>query len=132
MVTSSLNNCPTGTTGCLEFANPNLTDAFIQEHISTGSNERDGMLIALNSNLDLVWTTYFGGTDDGLTDWDWAAALNVSENNKLYMVGYSSAVSDFPIANSTAGFEDGYIAMFDISLLNLININEKTKESLID
>jgi len=113
----------------IPFASPNLPNAFVQNNMF---GFQDGMLISLNSDLELQWTTYLGGPEGSGADW--TTALTITNNNKLYMVGYTSAISDFPLVESPnslsyyqdtiAGNNDGFITKFDILIIEGIEEKE--------
>jgi hypothetical protein len=79
----------------------------------------------LGSNLSLVWSTYFGGSD-----WDWATSVSIDGSGNVFVVGWTSSSSDFPLANlvgavyfddtHNGGGNDAFIAKFLGSNLSLV------------
>jgi hypothetical protein len=79
----------------------------------------------LGSNLSLVWSTYFGGSDN-----DWANSVAVDGSGNVFVVGSTSSGSGFPLANPPGGgayFDntldgdgDAFIAKFSGSALRLV------------
>jgi hypothetical protein len=81
------------------------------------------------SNLSLVWSTYFGGSD-----WDVAHSVAVDGSGNVFVVGYTKSSSDFPLANPpgggayykntcgdcSIGYYDAFIAKFSGSNLSLV------------
>jgi hypothetical protein len=46
----------------------------------------------LGSNLSLVWSTYFGGSDR-----DFATSVAVDGSGNVFVVGYTMSLSGFPL-----------------------------------
>jgi len=76
------------------------------------------------SNLRLVWSTYFGGSDR-----DYAYSVAVDGSGNVFVVGYTQSTSGFPLAdpgggayfdNSYNGGDDAFIAKFSGSNLSLL------------
>lgn len=117
----------------IPFANPNMSNIYIQEY---NNGDTDGILLALNEDLELVWSSYFGGsTYDGIT------SLTITNNNKLFIVGPTYSNSNFPIKesdeNQSAYFQDslinqdGFISKFDLSVFTEIKSIENNKKNII-
>jgi hypothetical protein len=77
------------------------------------------------SNLSLVWSTYFGGGGA-----DVAASVAVDGRGNVFVVGWTTSTSGFPLANPgggayyddtyNGGISDPYIAKFSGSNLSLL------------
>jgi hypothetical protein len=77
------------------------------------------------SNLSLVWSTYFGGSD-----WDVAASVAVDGSGNVFVVGETQSTAGFPLEDPgggayyddthNGGFYDAFIAKFSGSNLRLL------------
>jgi hypothetical protein len=77
------------------------------------------------SNLSLVWSTYFGGSD-----WDEANSVAVDGSGNVFVAGWTLSSSGFPLADPgggayfdnthNGGFSDAFIAKFSGSNLSLV------------
>jgi len=77
------------------------------------------------SNLSLVWSTYFGGNG-----YDWGYGVAVDGSGDVFVVGYTSSTSGFPLENPGGGAYydntynggpyDAFIAKFSGSNLSLV------------
>jgi hypothetical protein len=76
----------------------------------------------LGSNLSLVWSTYFGGNNH-----DYASSVAVDGNGNVFVVGYTTSTSGFPLwspgggayyQNTNNGGYDAFIAKFSGSNLS--------------
>ena len=117
----------------LNFAYPNLENAFISENHADGSDESlDGFILALDYDFNLVWTTYFGGAAPSwsLGGIDIPYSMSISNNDNLFMVGTAWSTQDFPLVDpgSPAWFkgnpiDDAFISKFSIDE-HIVNIEE--------
>ena len=141
MATTTMHNG----TDPLEFANPNLSGGYNKSFLSNGTNEQDDFIVGFDSDMDLFWTSYFGGRDDPSFSSDRLNSLSFSENNKLFMVGNTSSnctsnintsftVEDCGgyISPQNSGYEDGFIAVFTMaSLIGIDSENEFKRKKLV-
>ena len=130
----------TGLTQSANFPTPNSSPSTLFEQSTfsnTSDQQDDAFLIALDQTLNPFWATFYGGGRwaDGS---DVGFGLATFNNQKLYMVGSSSSFKDYsvsphkePIPLQDMGgstyfqsalcgtfYQDGFLAMFDLSTLN--------------
>jgi hypothetical protein len=106
----------------IPFANPNLPNAFVDETIAGGADNKDeGLLMVLDSDVEPVWTSYFGGYSAFNGSGYDLPLSNLVINNRLFIVGATSS-SNFPIVpfdgaynDSGLGGIDGFIMAFDLN-----------------
>jgi hypothetical protein len=76
------------------------------------------------SNLSLMWSTYFGGSDR-----DYATSVAVDGSGNVFVVGWTGSISGFPLVdpgggayfdNTQNGISDAFIAKFSGSNLSLV------------
>jgi len=121
----------------LPFANPNLTNAFIQSNNADGNDvAKDAFIMVLNEDLEFVWTTYFGGTKQAGYAIDLGYGLTITADSKCYIVGGTESTSDFPLEVLNGAYNqglyvgtvDGFIARFDITDIPLGMTGFEVKE----
>lgn len=78
----------------------------------TGPTNFDGFLAKFNDSGKLVWSTYYGGTED-----DRAYCLSVDTSGRINIAGYTYSASDIATLGAhqskLSGDADGYIAQFN-------------------
>ena len=75
----------------------------------TNNGENDAVFAKFSNNGNLIWATYFGGTED-----DYGKALYV-KNNFVYATGYTSSINNIAeggIQDSINGLADAFIVKF--------------------
>lgn len=75
----------------------------------TNNGESDGVFAKFAGNGNLIWATYFGGTED-----DFGKALYV-KNNFVYATGYTSSINNIAeggIQDTINGLADAFIVKF--------------------
>lgn len=130
----------TGTTAntSIPFATPNLQNAFIRNNLL---GLQDGVIVSFNSNMDMQWTTYYGGFYTSY-NYDWITDLEITGNDKLYIVGKTNSSTDFswvvspnPIAHmdSTNIGSDAFLAKFDVSIITtgIDDTESKTNDIIV-
>ncbi len=84
---------------------------YIQDEYGGGFN--DAFLIKFNSNEELIWATYYGGSG-----YDYANSIAFNNNNEMYIVGetyspdFSTFRGDHQFFNDTKVDAEGYILKF--------------------
>lgn len=98
-------------------------------------NADDGFVTIFTPQKNLFHAHYIGGTGN-----DYINNAYVGSNNKLYVVG-NTASSDYPVAYNSVniqyidsifgggtGQNDGFITRFDMSAIQIISVNETSKD----
>ena len=118
----------------IPFASPNLSGAFIRD---TLTDNQDGIIVSFNDDLELQWTSYFGGSYTG-TNYDWITDLVVTDNGNLFVVGVTNSSDDFswvhaPLAyiDSVNTSDDAFVAKFDILMSNNIKQIESLNDNML-
>lgn len=75
-----------------------------------GGGSRDGVYGKFDSNLNLLWSNYFGGASD-----DIVCATTIGLNDTIYMMGFTSSVTNIATVGAYqtvygGGFHDSYVA----------------------
>jgi hypothetical protein len=80
----------------------------------------DAFIVKLNSNGELGWNTFLGGTGE-----DVGMAITVDASNNVYLTGYSSGTWDSSPVHPFTGFNDAFVSVMgnDPTVTSIIRAN---------
>lgn len=96
----------------------------------------DIVIVKFNANMQVVWSTFYGGSD-GIEQ---GCGIATDQNNNVYITGYTST-ADFPTQNGGAFFDntangqsDGFLLKFDAAsnLLFATYVGGSGNDELLD
>lgn len=105
-----------GFTSSTDFPIVALEGAFNEPVNHGGMNE--GVLLKFNETDQLIWSTYFGGSDI-----DQMSKLKIGPNNHLFIVGHTSS-KDFPIVEKAGAYNNPVIAPEDFYQASIMEFDE--------
>lgn len=77
---------------------------------NAAGNHYDGVLLALNPDLELAWSTYFGGDyANGVSGYDYPNGLSVYNDQYLFIGGQTTADILFPVTVDLVNYPNAFI-----------------------
>lgn len=144
-----------GHTRSQNFERKALVGGYNQEYLenSSAGNHFDGFVLALNPDLELAWSTFYGGDYTlGAASYDYPRGLAVYHNQYLFIGGGTICDTLFPITVDTVAYPnayiqydnsgdstdvptdiyDGFLAQFDLegTILSVDELEKKTKNNI--
>ena len=108
------------------------------DNMTPDEGKNDAVIVCLDKDMDIRWSSYFGGKDDAFSSGDVGSGIAIS-GNKIYLTGYTNTDCSLKIpivenneanyfqnslsSDGFSTFDDLFITVFSIG--SLTNTNEK-------